>query len=167
MDISTLANIATAIAVVTGLVFGVFEVRHARQERADRAAFEVVHAIMTSHWIDSAPFVRAMDESLSPHQMKEDPELLQAVHSVAFVLEALGYAVYKDIVPLRTVNELLGGSVRVTWRKLRPYAEYERSLTGSPKSWEWFQWLAESLDERYGSLKDQSGAYTRYRKARG
>ena len=51
MDVGTIANLATAIAVVTGLVFGVVEIRRARQEREERAAFEVVHALMTTHWI--------------------------------------------------------------------------------------------------------------------
>ena len=39
MDISTIANLATAIAVVTGVIFGWFEVRHFLREREERAAF--------------------------------------------------------------------------------------------------------------------------------
>lgn len=163
MDVSTIANLATAIAVVVGLVFGILEVRHARQEREERASFEVLHAIMTSHWIDSAPIVRSLDEALTPEQLQADRTLLQAAHSVAFILEAMGYAVYKRIVRLETVDELVGGSVRVAWRKLQPYAEHERRRTGSQKSWEWFQWLAERLDERRGPLAVQKGAYQIHR----
>lgn len=163
MDISTIANIATAIAVVVGLVFGILEIRHARREREERASFEVVHAIMTSHWIDSAPIVRSLDETLTPDQLQADKGLLQAAHSVAFILEALGYAVFKRIVRLETVDDLVGGSVRVAWRKLQPYAEHERKRTGSRKSWEWFQWLAERLDDRRGPLAQQRGAYQIYR----
>ena len=33
MDISTIANVATAITVLTGVIFGLFEVRHLRRER--------------------------------------------------------------------------------------------------------------------------------------
>jgi hypothetical protein len=163
MDISTIANLATAIAVAVGLVFGILEIRHARREREERASFEVVHAIMTSHWIDSAPIVRSLDETLTPEDLRADRVLLQAAHSVAFILEALGYAVFKRIVRLETVDDLVGGSVRVAWRKLRPYAEHERKRTGSKKSWEWFQWLAEQLDERRGPLAEQSGAYQIHR----
>ena len=163
MEISAIANLATAIAVVVGLVFGVLEVRHVRREREERASFEVVHAIMTTHWIDSAPIVRGIDETLTPADLQADHTLLQAAHSVAFILEALGYAVFKGIVRLETVDELVGGSVRVAWRKLRPYAEHERRRTGSQKSWEWFQWLAERLDERRGPLALQKGAYQIHR----
>ena len=38
MDISTIANVATAITVLTGVIFGWFEVRHFRREREERAA---------------------------------------------------------------------------------------------------------------------------------
>jgi hypothetical protein len=44
---------------------------------------------------------------------------------------------------LNAVDELLGGTVRVAWRKLHDHVEYERERAGSQKNWEWFQWLAE------------------------
>jgi hypothetical protein len=50
------------------------------------------------------------------------------------------------MVPLNVVDEVLGGTVRVAWRKLHGYAEYERERSGSQKNWEWFQWLAEQID---------------------
>jgi hypothetical protein len=46
-------------------------------------------------------------------------------------------------VPLNVVDELLGGTVRLAWRKLHDHVEYERERAGSQKNWEWFQWLAE------------------------
>jgi hypothetical protein len=46
-------------------------------------------------------------------------------------------------VPLNVVDELLGGTVRVTWRKLQGYVECERERAGSQKNWGWFQLLAE------------------------
>jgi hypothetical protein len=42
------------------------------------------------------------------------------------------------MVPLNVVDELLGGTVRVAWRKLHGYVEYERERSGSQKNWEWF-----------------------------
>jgi len=58
------------------------------------------------------------------------------------------------MVPLNVVDELLGGTVRVAWRKLRGYVEYERDRAGSQTNWEWFQWLAEQLD-RHSKAPDQ------------
>jgi len=55
------------------------------------------------------------------------------------ILEGLGYSVYARIVPLHVVGDLLGGTVRLAWRKLRPYIEEERQRGGSQKTFEWFQ----------------------------
>jgi hypothetical protein len=70
----------------------------------------------------------------------------------------------KDRVPLSVVDELLGGTVRVAWRKLRGYVEYERERSGSQKNWEWFQWLAEQIDRHNKALTSLGrGAQDAYR----
>lgn len=163
MDVGTLANVATATAVVTGLIFGIVEIRHARREREERAAYEVVHAIMTPEWIRSIVLVQSINEHIAPEELEGDRKLVDAAHSVGIILEALGYAVFKGIVPLRVADELVGGSVRVAWRKMRGYVEFERARSGSQKSWEWFQWLAERLEEFPGPATLERGAHEVYR----
>ena len=158
-----IANLATAAAVISGVLFGVIELRHARREREDRAAFEVVHAILTPEWMRSAVQVQAIADGVAPAALEADARALEASHSVGIILEALGYAVYKRIVPLEVVDDLVGGTVRLAWRKLRGYIAHERARSGSQKSWEWFQWLAERLDERSGKTSLQLGAHEAHR----
>src|ERR1044071_6114289 len=146
MDLSTVANIATALTVLTAVVFGLIELRHARREREERAAFVAVQAILTPAWIKSMTLVQAIADGTTPSQIEADPRLFQAVQSIACILESLGYAVFARMVPLNVVDEVLGGTVRIAWRKLRGYVEYERQRAASQKTWEWFQWLAEQLE---------------------
>jgi hypothetical protein len=146
VDLSTVANIATALTVLTAVVFGLIEMRRARKEREERAALVAVQAILTPAWIQSMTLVQAISQGTTPSQIEADPRLFQAVQSIACILESLGYAVFARMVPLNVVDELLGGTVRVAWRKLGGYVEYERQRTGSQKNWEWFQWLAEQID---------------------
>ena len=146
MNLSTVANIATALTVLTAVVFGLIEMRRARKEREERAAFVAVQAILTPAWIKSMTLVQAIADGTTPSQIESDPRLFQAVQSIACILESLGYAVFARMVPLNLVDELLGGTVRIAWRKLRGYVEYERERAGSQKNWEWFQWLAEQID---------------------
>ena len=163
LDIGAIANVATAAAVITGLVFGIIEIRNNRREREERAAYEVVHAIMTPEWIRSIVLVQSIDDRLTPEQLEANLALRDAVHSVGIIAEGLGYAVYKRIVPLRVVDELLGGSIQVGWRKIKAYVEYERARSGSQKSWEWFQWLAERLQETRSPTNLQLGAHEVYK----
>ena len=76
--------------------------------------------------------------------------------TLSVILEGLGYSVYARIVPLRVVGDLCGGTVRLAWRKLRPYIEEERRRTDSQKTFEWFQWLATQL-ERHSPGKTNLG----------
>jgi hypothetical protein len=146
VDLSTVANIATALTVLTAVVFGLVEMRRARKEREERAAFVAVQAILRPAWIESMTLVQAISDGTTPSQIEADARLFQAVQSIACILESLGYAVFARMVPLNVVDEVLGGTVRIAWRKLRGYVEYERERAGSQKNWEWFQWLAEQID---------------------
>jgi len=146
MDLSTVANVATAATVLTAVVFGLLETRRVREERKERAALAAVQALMTPAWMKSAVMVQAIPDGASASEIEADPRLLEAAQSMGIMIEAIGYSVFARIVPLAVVDDLVGGIVRVAWRKLKRYIEFERERAGSQKSWEWFQWLAEQLD---------------------
>lgn len=164
MDISTIANVATAATVITGLAFGIYEIRHVRREREERAAFELLHAMLTAEWLRSAVLVDSVPDDVPGEVLEKDPRLLDAAQSIALILEALGYAVYARIIPLAMVDDMMGGIIRVTWRKMRKYIDYDRARSGSQKGWEWFQWLAEQIDRhRTTGTSLPVGAFDAYR----
>lgn len=164
MDISTIANVATAITVLTGVIFGWFEVRHLRREREERAAFELLHTMLTSEWLRSAVLVDSVPDDVAATILEGNEKLLDAFHSIGLILEAVGYAVYARMVPLSMVDDMMGGIVRVTWRKMENYVGHDRARSGSQKGWEWFQWLYEQL-ERHTTSKTslRVGAFEAYR----
>jgi hypothetical protein len=163
VDLSTLANVATALTVLIAVAFGLFEMRRARQERAERAAFAAVKALLTSEWIKSMMVVHGIPDEASASAIESDPRVLAAVQAVGVILEGLGYSVYARIVPLHVVADLMGGTVRLAWRKVRYYVEEERRRSNSQKTFEWFQWLALQV-ERYspGKTSLEKGAYDAY-----
>jgi hypothetical protein len=164
MDLSTIANIATALTVLTGVIFGLIEAQRARRARAERAALAAVQTLLTSEWMKSMILVHGIPDGLSMAELEADKRTLDAAHAVAITLEGLGYAVYARIVPLQVAADLVGGTARLAWRKLQKYIEEERRRNGSQKSFEWFQWLALQLD-RYspGKTDLQIGAHEAYR----
>jgi hypothetical protein len=164
VDISTIANVATAITVLTGVIFGWFEVRHFKRERDERAAFELLHTMLTSEWLRSAVVVDTLPDNVAPEILEGDAKMLDAAHSIGLILEAVGYAVYARIVPLAMVDEMMGGIVRVAWRKMERYVMHDRARSGSQKGWEWFQWLYVQL-ERHSRSKTslRLGAFDAFR----
>ncbi len=164
MDLSTLANVATALTVLTGVAFGLIEMRRARRDREERAAFTAVQALMTPEWMSSSMIVAAIPEGATSAEIEGNPKTLEAALKIATIMEGIGYSVFAHIVPISVADDLVGGMARVAWRKFRPFAEDERVRTGTQKSWEWFQWLAEQL-ERHGTSKTslEVGAPVAYR----
>lgn len=164
MNLSTIANVATALTVLTGVVFGLVEMHRARRDRQERAAFSAVQALMTPEWMSSSMIVASIPDGTSAAEIENDPRVLEAALKIATIMEGIGYSVFARIVPLSVADDLVGGMARIAWRKFRPFVVNERERTGSQKSWEWFQWLAEQL-ERHGRSKTnlKVGAPVAYR----
>ncbi len=151
MDLSTIANVATALTVLTGVGFGLIEMRRARRDREERAAFAAVQALMTPEWMSSSMIVASIPPGASAAEIEGDARVLEAALKIATIMEGIGYSVFARIIPLSVANDLVGGMARIAWQRFRPFVEEERVRTGTQKSWEWFQWLAEQLDRHDSS----------------
>src|SRR5881227_1183173 len=163
MDLSTVANVATALTVITGVGFGLVEAQRSRRAREERAAYAAVQALLSQAWMKSMIVVHSIPDGSSASAIEANNEVLNAAHSVGVILEGLGYSVYARIVPLRVVADLVGGTIRLAWRKLRPYVEEERRRSGSRKTFEWFQWLATQLERHSpGKTNLEMGAHEAY-----
>ena len=79
--------------------------RHARRDREERAAFELIRSHMTPQWLRSAVIVQGLPVDANAEQIENNPQVLEAVHSIGLILEAIGYAVFIGIVPLRMVDQ--------------------------------------------------------------
>jgi hypothetical protein len=94
---------------------------------------------------------------------------LQTLANIAEIFGALlvitgvffGLMVYQRIVSIRLVQLLMGGTIQASWRVLRPHTEWLREKLCRPSIHEWFQWLAERLDE-CPEYRDEVGAYLKY-----
>lgn len=89
VDVSTIANVATAVTVLTGVIFGWFEVRHFRREREERAAFELLHTMLTSAWLRSAVAIDTLPDQVAPEVLESDAKMLEVAHSIGLILEAV------------------------------------------------------------------------------
>jgi hypothetical protein len=78
--------------------------------------------------------VHSIPDGLSASAIEADVRVLDAAHAVGVTLEGLGYSVYARVVPLRVVRDIVGGTVRLAWRKLRPSVEEERRRSDSQKT---------------------------------
>lgn len=165
MTLQTLANIAEivgALLVITGVFFGLMEVRHYRQQRQEAASMEIMRAFQSHDFTRSLRLVMDYEQQCQRCGEETIPQELQdAAMLVSTTLEAVGLMVFQRIVPFRLIQQLMGGTIQASWRVLQPHTEWLREKLSRPSVHEWFQWLSERLDE-HPEYQDEIGAYSKY-----
>lgn len=165
MDLQTLSNLAEifgTLLVISGVFFGLAEIRHYRQQRQEAASMEIIRAFQSQAFTRALRLI--MDYELECRKCREDPlslELQEAAMLVSTTLEAVGLMVFHRIAPFRLVQQLMGGTIQASWRALGPHSNWLREKHQRPSIHEWFQWLAERLDE-YPEYCDEEGAYSKF-----
>lgn len=149
-DLTLLANISEIIGVVIvigGLLFAMLQTRQFRQQRREMAAIELLRFFGSPRFSEAYRKVLHMPDGMQAAEIRgERPDLENAATLISTTMENIGVMTFQRIVPFVVVNNLVGWSAVVLWRKVEPWVSALREETGEPYAFEWFQWLAERLD---------------------
>ena len=149
--LSTLANIAEilgVIIVIGGLYFAVLQMRQIRQQRRELAAIELFRFFGNPKFTQAYQIVLHLPDGLSAGEIRsKQANLEDAVMLISSTMENIGVMTFQRIVPFVIVNNLVGSSVIILWRKLENWANALRDELGDEAAFEWFQWLAERLEQ--------------------
>jgi hypothetical protein len=155
-------NIASTLTLIGALIFAGLQVRVANRVRAEQAALAIIHAIQSEGWTHSLSVIIHLPDKVTAAQIDEmGPHAAQAIEAYGVRIETVGYMVFRGIVALEIVEELLGGAITVFWARVKPWVERDRKRSTSPRQYEWVQWLAERLEERKTGIA-ATPAYTKY-----
>jgi hypothetical protein len=150
--LDTLANIAQvlgAIAVVAAIAFGFAQIRQFRQQRRDALAVELMRSIQDAEFTRSLRLLLALPREISATEFRAlGPGVEDATWALCAKYETLGYLVYRGIMPIDLVEELVGGVGCHLWARLKPWAYSLREEQRQPLLLEWFEWLTDRLNER-------------------
>jgi hypothetical protein len=72
-------------------------------------------------------------------------EQQRAILEFGLRLEVIGFMVYRNLVDLKTINEIAGGAVLGFWSRAGNWAIARRERTGYGEFLEWCEWLAKRL----------------------
>lgn len=173
-DLAKLANMAEilgVILVVGGLFFAVLQMRHLRQQRRELAAIELFRFFGNARFTRAYKTLLHLPDGMSAEDMRTTkPKLEEAAMLVSSTMENIGVMTFQRIVPFVVVNNLVGSSVIILWRKLENWIVALRDELGDEAAFEWFQWLAERLedyqprdpDPAYVTHKDWMPAHLRH-----
>jgi len=163
--LETLANVAQvlgALAVIAAIVFGIAQIRQFRQQRRDALAVELMRSIQDTEFTRSLRVLLELPAGSTAADFRaRGAQFEDTAWALAAKYETLGYLVYRGIMPIELVEELVGGVGVHLWQRLRPWACAVRQEQGQPLLLEWYQWLAERLEER--DRPAATPAYVRHR----
>jgi hypothetical protein len=162
MDLATIANIATAVAVIAAVVFGLAELRRSRQERRDQAAIEIIRSVQAQEIHRAASLILKLPDDADPELIRADPELENAATLVHFASEMFGSLVFEGVVDQHMLDRMNGGWLRDCWHRMHRWVEAERLAERRPNVGEWWQWLVERLEADPDPSKEP-GAHVYYK----
>lgn len=148
MDLSTLANVAEvfgALAVVVAIVIGYIELHHYQKQRSDVAAFELARSVQSPELIRHFRQILSLPAEPTAADIRSR-SAEEACLALTVAMETYGVMVYRRVIPLDVVDDLMGGVLRESWSRVKPYVKAIRAHQGEAFG-EWAQWLVERLEE--------------------
>ena len=163
LSTETLLNLLQTAAILTGIIFGLRELGELRKSRELETTLALVDVFQNENTaigirqLSTLPANLPLDEF--NRQLGEERD---AVWAFGATFETLGILVHRGEVSLELVDEFFGGPAILAWERLGPYIITMRQRNGNPQTLEWFQWLAERLQE-HRAKPGTAPAYVKYR----
>lgn len=162
--LDTVARYATLLTVIIAATSVFLTVRQWKHAQSLTVVTELVEMIQNPEFTRAIMHILELPVAAEPKLVGGDRGTMTAAYLVSHVFESLGVMVFYRVVPLHIVDHLIGGYVRASWVRLALHVEDRRGEFG-PMFGEWFQWLAERLEESPAPGKDvgAAAAYVRWR----
>jgi hypothetical protein len=145
--ISLLANLALALSFAVGLIFGIAQVRAAARDRRERLTVEALNNYQTREFAELMQYINVRELPASSEELRALPVNEQVIFmQLAQQMETLGILVADKYINIDLVDKVLGSFVYTTWGKYKTMVFSLRDT--DPFVSEYFQWLAEKIDER-------------------
>jgi len=147
--ITLIANIALAVSAIIALVFGIVQVNTVTRDRQERLTLEALRNFNTREFSELMNYVTA--HNIPPTH--EDWQKLPAREGIIITqfaqeMESLGILVAERLIDIELVDKTIGSLVSIAWDKYKVMIEDSRRKRTDPFLCEYFQWLAERIDER-------------------
>jgi hypothetical protein len=147
--IALIANLALTLSFIVGLIFGLVQVRVAARDRKERLTMETLREFQSREFAGLLQFINTHSMPVNRSEM----EAMSAEDQTNFIqfgqeMESLGLLVAERLINLDLVDKTLGSFVVSSWEKYKPLFTHIRENTQDPYLGEYFQWLAERIQER-------------------
>ena len=152
IPLSTWANLAEIIgagSIVSGLLFGWFQLRHFRVQQRNTVAINLAQTFYDHDLAEALALLQSVPNGVSLQELRDmGPKYEFAAITITTSFETMGLLVFKRIAPMDVALDLVGGIVSVMIVKLRDWQNGVRIELEQPSWGEWFEWLGDQALKR-------------------
>ena len=147
--IAMMANLALGLSFIVGLIFGIAQVRAAARDRRERLTLETIREFQTREFVGLMNFIIIQELPATREEFMALPsEKITSYMQFAQEMESLGILVAERLINIDLVDKTLGSFVTTSWEKYKTLFLDIREKSPDPFLGEYFQWLAERIEER-------------------
>ncbi len=147
--ITNIANLALTLSFIVSLLFGIAQVNAAKRDRRERLTLEVLRQFQTREFVELLDYISTHDLPLNRAGLSKLPPA-ERIILIQFgqQMESVGMLVAEGLINIDIVDKTLGSFVTTAWEKSKPMFMDIRENQPDPFLGEYYQWLAEGIDER-------------------
>jgi len=147
--ITLVANVALTLTFIIGLVFGIAQVQTAAKDRRERLTLQTLREFQSREFVELLQFINTHNLPTNYNDFKAMPSQEQVMLiQYGQEMESLGILVAERLINMDLVDKTLGSFVTSSWEKYQTLFLNMRESIPDPFLGEYFQWLAERIDER-------------------
>jgi len=147
--IAIAANLALTLSLIVAVIFGIVETRAASRDRKERLTLETLRNLQTREFSELIQYINSHDMPKNYKEFRARPAEEQVIYiQYGQEMESLGLLVAEKFIDIDLVDKTLGSFVTTTWEKYKETFTDMRQKMPDPFLGEYFQWLAEQIDER-------------------
>jgi hypothetical protein len=148
-DVANIVEIIGVLAIIFGIVFGILKFKQHQKQSRDMAIVELARSFEDPEFIEAYILVTSLEVGIGDEELRsKGPEYVAAAMRVGWKFETVGVLIYKRVVPMDAMADLVGGFSLKMWAILGEWAQEMRQKENQPEFFEWYQWLVERLIER-------------------
>lgn len=152
IDLSVIVNIVEILGILAlsfGVWLGIKQLRLQRSQRRDLAIIECARFFENKEFAEAYGLITELNPGISIEKMNAlDPKYKDAVLRTGMKFETIGLLVYKDVVPIDAMHDLVGDAAIQIWKILENYIIESRIERSHSTLFEWYQWLVDRLREQ-------------------
>src|SRR5690348_9194659 len=105
VDLSTLLNTVSTIALVGALIFAGFQVRSAYRVRSEQAAIAVINTAQSEAWTRALHLLHDIPPNATVENIDSfGDDTVRAIEEIGIRLETIGYMVFRRIASIQMVD---------------------------------------------------------------